>query len=121
MVAENPCATVPGCLSGSAGDADPDRVEIRVPADDLSDSPAEGRAKRSALQDPPDRVAGSVIEILGNAEAQMEFIEQDVVAHGSSWLKPYRVDGDEKSKCLRRRSVANLGSIRFVFARYGQG
>lgn len=84
MVAVNQCATVPGCLSGSDGDADPNRVEIRVLADGLPDGSAEGGAERSALQDPPDRVADSVIQILGHAKAQTEFVEQDVVAHGAS-------------------------------------
>ena len=80
-------------------------------ADDLTDGLAQGGAKRSALQKPPGRVACSLIEMLGNAKAPMELIEQDVVAHGSSWLRPDPDDWDKKSKCLRRRTSATFGRI----------
>lgn len=105
----------------SDGDADPNRVEIRILMHDLTDGPTKSGAERPALQDPPDRIAGRIVEILGDAKAQMELVEQDVVAPGSSWLRPHRDDGNKKLKSLRRRSIANPGRILFVSGRCERG
>jgi hypothetical protein len=61
-------------------DAYRDKGAFRIRKDNLTNSPAQTNSERSVLQNPLDCVAGGVIQIVGDAEAQTAFVEQDVVA-----------------------------------------
>jgi hypothetical protein len=64
-----------GCLGvASYSDAYPNGGELRVLTAKLADDPSKGDSKLSALQNPPDGVAGGVIQIFGDAEAPMAFV-----------------------------------------------
>jgi hypothetical protein len=60
----------------SDAEADSDPVEVSVLTHYLADGATESGAERTALQDSPDRVAGRVIEILGDVKDQLKLVEE---------------------------------------------
>ena len=59
----------------SYSDAYPNWGEFHALTVKLEDGPSKSASERSVLQNPPDGVAGGVIQIVGDAEAQMAFVE----------------------------------------------
>jgi hypothetical protein len=65
----------------SDGDAYSDWGEFRILTDDLANSPAKRGLELSALQSPPDGIAGGIIEARWHMDAEVMLIKEHIVAH----------------------------------------
>src|SRR6516162_7127507 len=70
--------------SRSAGDAYPDRLQIRIRTDDLADGSTESGLEWPALPYPLDCFTRGFFQVARYANGQVHFVEQHIRAHGSS-------------------------------------